>query len=64
MFKTLETYHFAPLPAELIEKAEAMLADISPLGLLYEGTIDEVEVWGKEDILLLMEAMYNEAKHE
>ena len=41
-----------------------MLADISPLGLLYEGTIDEVEVWGKEDILLLMKAMYNEGKYE
>lgn len=64
MFKTLETYHFDPISEKLREKAEAMLADLTPLGLLYEGTIDEVEVWGKEDILLLMQAMYNEAKHE
>lgn len=64
MFKTLEPYHFCQIPEKIREKAEAMLADLSPLGLLYEGTIDEVEVWGKEDILLLMKAMYNEAKHE
>ena len=64
MFKTLQSYHFGELPQELQKKAESMIQDLSPLGILYEGTIDAVEVWGKDDILTLMRAMYFEAKHE
>lgn len=64
MFNTLETYHFRKLPQSLKDKAEKMIDDISSLGTLYEGTIDAVEVWGRDDILLLMQAMYNEAKNE
>lgn len=41
-----------------------MIDDVGPLGILFEGTIDAVEVWGRDDILLLMQAMYNEAKKE
>ena len=64
MFKTLETYHFHKLPQNLKDKAEKMIDDVSPLGVLFEGTIDAVEVWGRDDILLLMQAMYNEARKE
>lgn len=64
MFSTLENYHFCELPQPLKDKAEKMIDDISPLGILYEGTIDAVEVWGRDDILLLMRAMYNEARKE
>ena len=64
MFNTLETYHFRELPQSIKDKAERMINDICPLGALYEGTIDAVEVWGRDDILLLMQAMYNEAKKE
>lgn len=64
MFTTLETYHFNKLSQSLQDKAEKMIDDISPLGILYEGTKDAVEVWGRDDILLLMRAMYNEARKE
>lgn len=64
MFSTLENYHFRELPQPLKNKAEKMIDDISPLGTLYEGTIDAVEVWGRDDVLLLMRAMYNEARKE
>lgn len=64
MFKTLKNYHFYKLPQKVEKKAECMLKDLCPLGILNEGTIDAVEVWGKEDILTLMRAMYFEAKHE
>lgn len=64
MFNTLQAYHFGELPDKIQKKAELMLQDLCPLGVLYEGTIDAVEVWGKDDILTLMRAMYNEAKHE
>lgn len=64
MFKTLKPYHFRELPQNLKDKAEKMIDDVSPLGILYEGTIDAVEVWGRDDILLLMQAMYNEARKE
>lgn len=64
MSNTLESYHYRKLPQSLKDKAEKMIDDISPLGLLYEGTIDAVEVWGRDDILLLMQAMYNEARKE
>ena len=60
----LKPYHFRELPQNLKDKAEKMIDDVSPLGILYEGTIDAVEVWGRDDILLLMQAMYNEAKNE
>lgn len=64
MFETLETYHFQKLPQNLKDKAEKMIDDISPLGILNQGTIDAIEVWGRDDILLLMQAMYNEARKE
>ena len=64
MFNTLETYHFHKLPQSIKDKAEKMIDDISPLGILNEGTIDAVEVWGRDDVLLLMQAMYNEAGKE
>ena len=64
MFSTLESYHFCELPQPLKNKAEKMIDDICPLGILYEGTIDAVEVWGRDDVLLLMRAMYNEARKE
>lgn len=64
MFSTLENYHFCEMPQSLKDKAEKMIDDISPLGILYEGTIDAVEVWGRDDILLLMQAMCNEARKE
>lgn len=44
MFSTLESYNFCELPQTLKDKAEKMIDDISPLGILYEGTIDAVEV--------------------
>ena len=64
MFNTLETYHFQKLPQSIKDKAEKMIDDVSPLGILYEGTIDAVKVWGRDDILLLMQAMYNEVRKE
>lgn len=64
MFNTLETYHFRELPQSFKNKAKKMIDDITPLGILYEGTIDAVEVWGRDDILLLMQAAYNEARKE
>lgn len=64
MFNTLETYHFKELPQPFKNKAKKMIDDIIPLGILYEGTIDAVEVWGRDDILLLMQAVYNEARKE
>lgn len=64
MFNTLESYHFQKLPQSFKDKAEKMIDDVCPLGILYEGTIDAVEVWGRDDILLLMQAMYNEAIKE
>ena len=64
MFNTLENYHFQKLPQSFKDKAEKLIDDVSPLGILYEGTIDAVEVWGRDDILLLMQAMYNEARKE
>ena len=64
MFNTLKVYHFQKLPQSLKDKAEKMIDDICPLGTLYEGTIDAVEVWGRDDVLLLMQAMYNEARKE
>lgn len=64
MFNTLERYHFNNLPQPLKDKAEKMIDDICPLGILYEGTTDAVEVWGRDDVLLLMRAMYNEARKE
>jgi hypothetical protein len=45
MFKTLKPYHFRELPQNLKDKVEKMIDDVSPLGILYEGTIDAVEVW-------------------
>lgn len=64
MFNTLEPYHFYKMPQSLKDKAEKMIDDICPLGILYEGTIDAVEVWGRDDVLFLMQAMYNEARKE
>jgi len=64
MFNTLKSYHFREMPQSLKDKAEKMIDDISSLGVLYEGTIDAVDVWGRDDILLLMQAMYNEVKKE
>ena len=64
MFNTLESYHFKKLPQSIKDKAEKMIDDICSLGILNEGTIDAVEVWGRDDILLLMQAMYNEARKE
>ncbi len=64
MFETLKDYHFYKLPQNLKDKAEKMIDDICPLGILYEGTLDAVKVWGRDDILLLMQAMYNEAQKE
>lgn len=64
MFKTLETYHFRKLPQNLKDKAEKMIDDVGPLGILFEGTIDAVEVWGRDDILFLMQAMYNETRND
>lgn len=64
MFKTLKPYHFHELPQNLKDKVEKMIDDVGSLGILFEGTIDAVEVWGRDDILLLMQAMYNEAKKE
>ena len=64
MHNTLETYHFQELPQSIKDKAEKMIDDISSLGILHEGTVDAVEVWGRDDILLLMLAMYNEARKE
>lgn len=59
--KTLQPYNFRELPLEMKEKAEKMIADISPLGEVNEGTVDAVEAWCREDVLVLMRAMYNEA---
>lgn len=59
--KTLQPYNFGELPPEMQDKAEKMMADISPLGEVNEGTVDAKEAWGREDVLVLMRAMYNEA---
>ena len=64
MFNTLKSYHFQKLPQSLKDKAEKMIDDISPLGILYEGTTYACKVWTRDDILLLMQAMYNEARKE
>ena len=62
MFSTLENYHFYELPQPLKNKAEKMIDDICPLGILYEGTIDAVEVWGRDDVLLLMRGIICSSK--
>ena len=63
-FKTLQPYNFGELPPEMQDKAEKMIADISPIGEVNEGTVDAVEAWSREDVLVLMRAMYNEAREE